>query len=155
MEPIFAAYSFADVQATLSGQFGVILLGNGSGSSDEGISFEAIEERNRMTIGADGSGFHTLIQSRAARAMVRILKTSPTNAALQQMFNAQSQSSLFWGQNVFAVSNPVMGDVASATGVAFGKQPGNQWGKDPNVIEWEFHCIRASFTMGGNIVSIG
>jgi hypothetical protein len=154
MEPIFAAYSFSDVHAVLSGPFGVIVLGNGSGSSDEGISFEAIDERNRMTIGADGSGFHTLIASRAARSTVRIIKTSPVNAALQQMFNAQSRSSLYWGQNALSVSNPVTGDLASGFGVAFGKQPGNQWGKEPNIIEWEFMCIRATFTMGGAIVSL-
>jgi hypothetical protein len=154
MEPIFATYAFADVSCILSGPGIIVQLGNGGGPSDEGITFEAIEERDRMTIGADGSGFHTLISSRAARILVRLQKTSPSNATLQQALNYQSASSLFWGKNIFSVSNPITGDKANGFGVAFGKQPGNAWAKDPNIIEWEFMAIRATQTMGGAVVSL-
>jgi hypothetical protein len=155
MEPIFETYAFADVHAVFSGPFGVILLGDGSGADDGGISTEAIDEQNRMSIGADGSGFHTLISSRAAKLMIRLLKTSPQNAALQQMFNAQRQASIYWGKNSFSLANPMTGDSMKATGVAFGRQPGNAWAKDPNVIEWDLYAIRATQTMGGAITSIG
>lgn len=155
MEPIFAAYSFADVQGLLLGPSCSIVLGTGSGSAEEGISFEALDERTRMTIGADGSGMHSLIQNRAARIMARFLKASPTNAALQQALAVQSSSSLLWGQNTLALSNPVTGDAMTASGVAFGKQPSNLWAKDANIIEWEFYAIRATLTMGGAIISVG
>ena len=155
MEPIFASYSFADVHGLIAGPFCSILLGNDSGSSEEGISVESLDERTKMTIGADGSGMHSLIQNRAARIIARFLKTSPQNAALQLALNAQSSSSLFWGQNVINVSNPVTGDALVAVGCAFGKQPGNLWAKDANIIEWEFYAIRATQTMGGMIISLG
>lgn len=155
MEPIFGTWSFGDVHGSLAGPFVSILLGDGSGSADEGISVEATEDVNRMTTGADGSGFHTLIEVKAARITIRLLKMSPQNYAMQQALSAQRASSVSWGKNVIAVANPVTGDQLLAIGVAFSRQPSNTYAKDPNIIEWHFDSIRTTIVMGGSTVAYG
>jgi hypothetical protein len=151
MGEIFGSYSFADVHCVLAGPQLTALLGDGSGSSEEGITFEPIDERDKMTVGADGSGMHSLSQNRAAKIRVRLLKTSPNNKVLQQALNYQSSSSAFWGQNYFVLSNPVTGDSLTATGVAFERQPPNTWGKDANLLEWTFNAIATSQTLGAAV----
>ena len=74
-------YSFEDVQATITGPGGTISLGAGAGNAQEGISVEFIDDKDNMLMGADGSGVHSLRASNAARILVRLLKTSPVNAA--------------------------------------------------------------------------
>lgn len=146
---VFPTYSFADVHASITGPSLAAILGDGSGSSEEGISFEPSDERDRMTIGADGSGMHSLSQNRSGKIMVRILKTSPLNAILQQAMNFQSSSSLFHGKNLINLTNPVTGDALAANGCAFERQPPNVWGKDANILEWTFNAISVSQTLGG------
>ena len=147
----FGTYSFADIFVTIAGGGGVVQLGYGSGAAEEGLTFEPIDERTKMTIGADGSGMHSLIQSRAARMIVRLLKTSPANAQLHGMFTTQSASSLLWGQNLVTLTNAVSGDQYSAAGTAFTKEPPNLWAKEANIIEWEFMAIRAFTLMGSQV----
>ena len=60
-------YSFEDVQATLNGPGGSISLGAGAGNAQEGISFEFLDDKDGMLIGADGSVVHSLRASKAAR----------------------------------------------------------------------------------------
>jgi hypothetical protein len=155
MGEVFGTYSFADVHAMLTGPGLVAILGDGSGSSEEGITFEPVDERDRMTIGADGTGMHSLSQNRSAKVRVRVLKTSPINSVLQLGLNYQSSFSGFWGVNRITVSNPVTGDQLTATGVAFERQPPNTWGKDSNLIEWSFTAIYASQTLGNPAQLLG
>ena len=70
-------YSFKNVQCAITGPGGSINLGDGSGATDEGITFSPTGEINTMTIGADGSGQHSLHGDRSGKVMVRLLKTSP------------------------------------------------------------------------------
>ena len=49
-----ATYSFMDVNATLTGVGGVVNLGNGSSVAKEGITVTLNQDRNNMTVGADG-----------------------------------------------------------------------------------------------------
>jgi hypothetical protein len=144
-------YSFEDVVATISGPGGSIALGAGSGNAKEGISIEFVDDKNMMLIGADGSGAHSLRATKAARINVRLLKTSPTNALLNTMYNLQSSSSLFWGQNAVTVSNPATGDAYPCTGVAFRKFPSVTWAEDVNMNEWSFDAINADPILGVGI----
>lgn len=145
---VFQTYSFADVHAQITGPGLNAALADASGSAEEGISFEPTDERDRMTIGANGDGMHSLSQNRAGKIMVRVLKTSPLNAILQAAFNYQSSSSLFWGINLLNLANPVTGDSLSASGAAFDRQPPNTWAKDSNIIEWTFNAVYCSQTLG-------
>ena len=56
-----ATYSFLDVTAAIQGPGGSINLAAGAGSAEEGITIEAMEDKNIMTIGADGAGMHSLV----------------------------------------------------------------------------------------------
>lgn len=132
------AYSFADVHAALAGPGGLISLGSGSANADEGITAEFVEDQNSMTTGADGSAQHSLRQSKSGRLVVRLLKTSVTNALLNAMWNFQRSSAATWGQNVLTVSDIARGDVYTCQQVAFKRHPANTWGKDAGFLEWEF-----------------
>lgn len=145
----FLTYSFLDVNVTLAGPFGVVSLGAGAGAADEGIDVGFAEEKDTMHIGADGSVAHNLHASKAGKITIRLLKTSPTNQQLSTMYNQQSSSSLFWGQNILVITHVVTGDVYSCQAVAFVKFPDNKYGKEQSTMEWEFNAGRIEPTLGG------
>jgi hypothetical protein len=97
-----------------------------------------------MTIGADGEGMHSLHAGKSGTITVTLLKTSPVNKKLSLMYNAQSQSSSTWGNNVIVVRNKASGDIATARGVAFQKQP--DW-NNPKSPERSHGCLTASKLM--------
>jgi hypothetical protein len=82
-----ATYSFIDVAASIVGPGGSFSLGYGSGNSEEGISIAMTEEKNTMSIGADGSVMHSLHAGNGGTVTLRFLKTSPTNQMLSVMFD--------------------------------------------------------------------
>lgn len=145
---VLPVYSFADVYGLISGPGGSIPLGNGSGSSEEGISFEQSEDKNKMVVGAGGDVMHTLILDDSGKASIHTLKTSPINAALNQMFNLQKLSTATWGQNILSMTNPVTGDQYTCSQVAFTRRPSNSFGKEANTLVWEFECGHIFVTLG-------
>lgn len=149
-----STYSFLDVHASITGPGGSFQLGSGAGAAEEGISFEMKEEKNTQTIGADGTGMNSLHAGNAGKVTVRLLKTSPVNAQLSQLYNQQRQSSALWGQNVFSLNDSARGDVVAATGCAFMKHPNLQYAKDGNVIEWEFEAITLDILLGSGSPSV-
>lgn len=141
-------YSFFDVLATISGPGGVIPLGNEAGAAEEGITVAMREEQNTMTIGADGSGMHSLHAGQSGTVTVRLLKTSPINAALMAMYNFQRTSSANHGRNTIVVSDTARGDFISCQEVAFGKAPDLNYAKEAGLNEWVFHCVRIVDLLG-------
>ncbi len=131
-------YSFLDFSMTISGPGGSISLGNVAGDAKEGVTFEAVEDVNKMTIGAGGDAMHSLIASKGGKATVRLLKTSPTNGLLMAMLSFQRTSSANWGQNKVAASDVVRGDQYSCQQVAFAKVPSNTYAQEAGMIEWNF-----------------
>jgi hypothetical protein len=134
------SYSFLDVQATLIGPGGAIPLGNSSGAAEEGIDVVMSEEKNTMTVGADGSVMHSLHAQKSGTVTVRLLKTSPINAALAAMYNLQTTSSANHGRNTLAITDLQRGDFISCQQVAFAKQPDLKYAKDGGINEWVFHA---------------
>ena len=143
-----AAYSFKDVVAAIDGPGGSFQLGNGAGAAEEGITIEAVEDKNIMTIGADGTGMHSLVASEASTVTVRLLKTSPVNNQLQTMYNFQTTSSAFHGSNAITVSNPATGDVINLQQVAFKKRPAINYQKEGGMNEWLFDAILTNQVLG-------
>lgn len=133
-----AAYSFLNFAATISGPGGSANLGVGAGAAEEGITFGMLEEKDLMIVGAGGELMHVLRASNAGKCTVRLLKTSPVNAVLSQMFNFQKGNPAIWGSNVLTAADVARGDVASITQAAFLKQPDVTWDRDGKMIEWEF-----------------
>lgn len=146
-----ATYSFLDVNATIAGPGGVINLAAGAAAAEEGITIEANEDKNQMTVGADGKVQHSLIASNAAHVTVRLLKTSPVNALLMAMYDLQSVSSALWGSNVFAITNNASGDYTTVTGSAFKKKPTINYQKEGGFYEWTFDGADANTILGINL----
>ncbi|MPU29125.1 DUF3277 family protein [Escherichia coli] len=143
-----STYSFMDVSASLTGPTGVIDLGYGSANSEEGIATSMTEGKNTMTVGADGEVMHSLHAGKSGTITVTLLKTSPVNKKLSLAYNAQSQSSSSWGNNVIVIRNTVSGDITTARSVAFQKQPDNTNAKDGGTVAWVFDCGKIDQVLG-------
>lgn len=143
-------YSFLDTNATMAGPTGFVNLGAGAAVAEEGIVIEPAEDKNVMTVGADGKGQHSLIASDAAKLTVNLLKTSPTNKALMLMYDAQSAASVLWGKNIFTITNTGLGDYTVATSAAFKKKPTIKYDKVGEMMSWEFDCIVANTILGAS-----
>jgi Protein of unknown function (DUF3277) len=146
-------YSFLNIAATIVGPGGSFPLGSGAGNAEEGISIEFTEDKDRLTIGADGSGMHSLNASNAGRILVRLLKTSPVNALLAQLYAFQKASALNWGQNVFVLTDLIRGDDYTCTDVAFAKFPRNDYGKEAGMLEWDFLSAQIDPVLGSGILT--
>jgi Protein of unknown function (DUF3277) len=144
----FVAYSFLDVVATLVGPNGTVSLGSNSGVSEEGVSFSFSEDQDTMTIGADGTGMHSLHAGQAGTVSVRFLKSSPTNAILDALYQADRNVPSTSGQNTIVVTWLAGGDVTTAFQCAFKKFPDVVYGKDAALLEWVFNSIRITPLLG-------
>ena len=147
-------YSFLDVKATITGPGGAINIGSDAGAAEEGISADMMENKNTMTVGADGSVMHSLHGGNAGIVTIRLLKTSPINSQLETMYNFQRQSSTTWGQNVLRVMDIARGDVIAGVAVSFQKFPNVVYAKDGNVMEWVFDCADVSQLLGVGVPDV-
>jgi hypothetical protein len=142
-------YSFTDVQCTINGPAGLVALGDpannsnfqlgsGAGNAEEGITVEMTEDKDTMTLGADGTLMHSLHAAIGGRMTVRLLKTSPTNMQLSEMYKAQQTSAALWGNNIITIDDKARGDKIQGTQMAFMRFPNVVYAKDGNVMEWIF-----------------
>src|SRR5208282_1668616 len=133
-------YSFIDIVCTFTDPFSGqnINLGYGAGTAKEGISFEMLEDKDLMSIGADGSVMHSLRASKGARFSVRLLKTSPVNYQLSSIYAYQSLAPAAWGQNIISARDVLQGDVLRCISVAFSRQPVITYAEDAGMNEWQF-----------------
>lgn len=143
-----ATYSFADIGAAIDGPGGNINIGAGSCTADEGITIEMSEDKSTMTTGADGCVMHSLHASKSGRVVVRFLKTSPTNALLNAMYNLQTTTAANHGRNTIVVRDPVRGDIVTCRDCAFQRHPTVAWGKDGGLLEWSWHAGKIDWVMG-------
>lgn len=141
-------YSFLNTQCAIVGPGGAINLGDGAGAAEEGITITAGGEINTMQIGADGSGQHSLHLDKSGKITVRLLKTSPTNAKLETMYNAQTSTPAAHGQNVISLVDTLRGDSITCSGVAFAKFPDLGYGKEAGFNDWEFMAINIDRKLG-------
>ncbi|MFG1260029.1 phage protein [Xanthobacter flavus] len=141
-------YSFQNVSASINGPGGVFSIGYGSDTADEGISVAFVEDKSTMTIGSDGGGMHSLHAGKAGTITVRLLKTSPVNKQLTDLYRFQTSSPANHGQNLIRVVDTVRGDVVIAQQCAFRKMSDNNWAKVGNVLEWVFDCISIDEKLG-------
>lgn len=130
----YGSYSFMDVQAAISGPGGAFSLKGGNAA--EGITITRAEDKDTMTIGADGHVMHSHHMSKACTVTIRLLKTSPVNAQLREMLNYQDSGSVNWGKNVITIRNIITGDEEVIAGCAFAGLPENSWATEGNTLEW-------------------
>ena len=147
------AYSFLDTVATITGPGGTISLGAGAQVEEGGIDVERIEPDNQMTTGADGSGMHSLNAALSYKVVVRLLKTSPVNKQLSQMYQIQRASSANWGLNYISLKQNVLGDSFIGQQAAFSKFPKITYAKNPAMNEWSFDVIQGTLQLGSGIIA--
>ena len=149
-------YSFLNVNAAIAGPGGAAIFGNGAAAAEEGITIEMIEDKDVMTIGADGAGQHSLIASDAAKVTLRLLKTSPWNAVLMAMYDLQASSSSLWGQNVITIGDIGRNDYNVIQSCAFLKKPTLTYAKEAGTMEWVFNGIKGTSILGtGQTLNLG
>lgn len=143
-----STYSFLDCNAAISGPGGSINLGAGAAAAEEGITIVPLEDKSIMQIGAGGQGQHSLVAGEASTVTVVLLKTSPVNSQLQNMYNYQTSSSATHGRNVISVSDFARGDSIILEKVAFKRAPDLTYGKEAGTNTWVFDAIYSSRTLG-------
>lgn len=141
-------YSFLNVSAQMVGPGISANLASGAAAAEEGITIEAAEDKNVMTIGADGKGQHSLVASDAATVTYRLLKTSPVNQLLMIAYDLQSTSSALWGSNVCTITDSGRQDVSVLSNMAFKKKPTITYAKEGGMMEWTFDAIVAYSVLG-------
>src|SRR5215469_9683205 len=127
---------------SISGPSGSATVGgDGTGSAEEGFSIVFEEDRDIMTQGADGSVMHSLTAAKRGRVELHLLKTSPINAALSQIFASDSANgSLNWAKNTMSARNAISGDTYQITGVAIRKFADNNYQTRGNILTWVFNA---------------
>jgi Protein of unknown function (DUF3277) len=133
-------YSFLDVNAALVGPGGAVNLGSGAGAAEEGITIEAAEDIDTMTIGADGTPMHSLHANKSGTVTVRLLKTSPVNQVLANLYAFQTANGANHGQNTISITNSQTQDVITCRSVAFRKAPSISYAKEAGTNEWTFNA---------------
>ena len=123
-------------------------LGFGSAVTKEGITVTTVGSRNVMTPGADGEVMHSLKADKSGTVTVRLLYTSPVNATLQTMFNAQSLSSSAWGNNVITIRNKGNNEIIMCRSAAFQKLPDRVFSEEGQMVEWVFDCGKIDVITG-------
>lgn len=143
-------YSFLDTQVAISGPGGSFPIGgSGTGSAEEGVSVEMLEDKSTMTIGADGTPMHSLHAGQGGRITIRLLKTSPVNSQLSAMYATQTVSSALHGQNTITLKNATLGDSITGVFCAFKKLPNLSYAKEGGVNVWEFDVGQLNMALGG------
>lgn len=141
-------YSFLNVQATIVGPGGSFNIGQGAGIAEEGITVERANDKGTMTIGADGTGMHSLHADKSGTVTVRLLKTSPQNAKLMAMYDLQTADSRLYGQNVITITDTGSNDSTGCRGVGFKKAPTLTYAKEGQMMEWSFNAIAIDSVLG-------
>lgn len=130
-------YSFANVQATITGPGGSFAIGASAGPGEEGITVTKVE-KNTQQVGADGTVANSMHANENGKITVKLLKTSGVNAQLSALYAFQSGNASNWGQNVITINDTNSGDLWLGSGAAFTKFPDDTYGTEANVLEWEF-----------------
>lgn len=143
-----STYSFMDTACTLASDEAVIDLGYGAGVAEEGITFAMAGDKNTMVIGADGEGMHNLHADNSGQVTIRLLKTSPANAKLANLYNLQKSASKKWGRNTITMNHSGSGDNATALKCAFKKIPDYTNAKTGALVEWTFDAIKIDLKLG-------
>jgi hypothetical protein len=83
-----------------------------------------------------------------------LLKTSPVNSQLSQMYNFQKTSSANWGQNILKISNTASGDVIDGGLCAFVKHADLTYAVEGGIVEWEFDAIELDELLGAGVPDV-
>lgn len=135
-------YSFLDVTASIAGPGGVVSLkgDDDNGVSAEGIVVDPTGDKNVMTVGADGGVMHSLLGDKSGTVTITLLRVNPANAQLWALYNYQTRSSKYHGQNVIMIRDTSRGDIVTCRELAFSKRPSKGFAQEGGTLVWTFHA---------------
>jgi hypothetical protein len=136
---------------SIVGPNGSFSLGAGAGDAEGGISVVMVEDKDTMTIGADGAVMHSLHAGKGATITVRLLKTSPTNALLSAMYAADTVGSATFGYNTISIRDMARNDTIVCQQSAFAKFADVTYAKDGGEMVWTFHSGVVDFILGSGV----
>jgi hypothetical protein len=131
-----ASYSFKDTFCSLEGPGGSLSLGT-AGVGTEGITISANTDRNIMEVGCGGAVQNSLVLNYSGTISLSLLKTSPGQYILNEMFNFQSASAVQWGKNIITLQTS-NGDSVVCSQVSFKKMPSQEYKTAAGMVTWEF-----------------
>lgn len=144
-------YSFQDVTCSVVGPNVNLVV---TGSADEGYAADIEGDKDILTMGASGSGMHSLRASQNGTLMIRLLKTSTLNQALCNAYNFQTGSAANHARNVITIDDPIRGDTITCLGAAFRKFPNISFATEGGTQDWVFNCTRIEFSLGAGVGTI-
>lgn len=107
-----------------------------------------------LTMGADGSGMHSLHAARNGTVTIRLLKTSPLNHQLMTMYNSDTSSGSNYGNNTISVRDPIRGDTITASYCGFKKAPDLTFAKEGGMNEWSWNAAQIEVSLGNGNPSL-
>ncbi|MDQ8033239.1 hypothetical protein CEG14_15580 [Bordetella genomosp. 1] len=143
-----ATYSFNDVTVSLIGPGGAFQLGAGEGAAEGGVTVAQTNNKNTVVVGADGEGMHTLSADKSGTVTLRYMQTSPANALLAALYDAQTLDSRLHGKNLITITNSASGDVTTCRSCAFQKRPDLTYAKEGGTVEWVFAALKIDTVLG-------
>ena len=144
---MLTTYSFADFLCAYTGPGGTFDLSSG-GITDDGITIAFDDDKATKTNGADGEWMYSLHEASGGTAVVRLQKTSPTNADLSRLYNFETITGANYGRGVITGRNPVTGDSFQCVGCGIRKFPDNVNAKVGGANEWAFFVGKISVKLG-------
>lgn len=143
MAAVAGFYGFQGISANLVGPGGSVDLAFGSGSAEDGLTFEPLNDQSTVEVGADGFLAHSLSASTAHTITARFSKVSPeTNRILQIMANLQQINPSLNGTNVLTLRNTYGNDFILCEFVAFTKWSALNYAMQAGKNEWTFVAAR-------------
>ena len=109
---------------------GARITGFADGTS---IKIEANEDRYNLVVGADGLAARARTQNKSAKITVSLMPNSVGNRIFDAAAKLDDQTDA--GALPFAITDPSIGDLYIGTAWV-SKEPGREFGKDINPIEW-------------------
>lgn len=143
------AHSFADVECTITGPFG--LNAYTSGEAEGGYSVEFEGDKGVMVRGAGGAVMHSLMVGQPGTFTLRLLKTSSFNAQLSTGYNLQTGSASTYANMTIVIDDFARGDKFTCLGVAFRKHPNTTWANNGGEMEWVFNCSYIGPMLGAGV----
>jgi hypothetical protein len=144
-------YSFPDITLSLYiPKVGDIYLGAGTGHTEGGLTIAMTEDKNTMTVGADGQVMHSLHAGVSGMVTIRLLKTATANGTISDAYHKTTVDGASHGQakiSMWDVSR-ADGDFIDCTQVAFAKYADLTYGKEGGEMVWTFHCGQIKQRLG-------
>lgn len=138
MSSITGFYGFDGISCHIVGPGGEVQMAYGSGSGEEGLTFEPAMDQTTAQYGADGFVAFSNSPVTAHTITARFSKLSPTNTILQLMADLQQANSSLNGTNTITIRDVYNNTGIICENVAFSKWAPINYAKDAGIMEWTF-----------------